>query len=244
MREIVLDTETTGLKPAEGHRIVEVGCVEIVNHIPTGRTWRSLFNPERRVPPDAAKIHGLTTAKLRDAPLFKERVAGLLLFLGDAKLVAHNAPFDAAFLNAELDLAGKEKIEASRWLDTLALARRKRPGKRNSLDALCKDFGISTVTREKHGALTDALLLSEVYARLSDSMQAELGLAFAGEEEVAATPVALRRPAPLRPRISPEEIEAHKAFVATLGEAAIWRRYYQEEQEEREREERLLEAAA
>ncbi|MGO9172647.1 MAG: DNA polymerase III subunit epsilon [Rhodomicrobium sp.] len=224
MREIVLDTETTGLNPAEGHRIVEIGCVEIVNNIPTGRTWHSLLNPQRRVPKDASKIHGLTTAKLRDAPLFKERVAGLFAFLGDAKLIAHNAPFDAAFLNAELALIGKPSIEAQRWFCTLALARRKRPGKRNSLDALCKDFGISTVGREKHGALTDARLLSEVYTRLTDRSQAELFLAPAGEAGQAATP-ALRRKRPLAPRLSPEEAAAHAAFVESLGPNAIWRRY-------------------
>ena len=221
-REIVLDTETTGLSPTEGHRIIEVGCVELKDARPTDRTWHSYFNPQRSISRDASRVHGLTLPKLRKEPLFADRAANLLAFLGeDAKLIAHNANFDAGFLNAEFGRAGLPALNFSRFIDTLAIARLKRPGKKNSLDALCAYFGISTVHREKHGALKDAILLAEVYARLCDKMQTALDLGASAEQAQAEVRAAWRRPIILASRLTREEALEHAAFVATIPNA-IW----------------------
>ena len=176
MREIVLDTETTGLDPLTGHRIVEVGCIELENLVATGRSFQAYFNPEREMPQGAMDVHGLSDAFLSDKPLFAERVEELLAFIGDAQLVIHNAQFDLGFLNAELERAGRPKI-TNAYVDTVSLARQKFPGQRASLDALCERFGVENSHRTKHGALLDAELLAEVYLELSGGRQRDLGLA-------------------------------------------------------------------
>lgn len=227
MREIVFDTETTGLDPIQGDRLVEIGCIELYNRFPTGRTFHCYFNPERDMPEAALKVHGLTIEFLKDQPLFVHKVEELVEFLGEAPLVAHNAIFDLAFLNAELERAGKAGVSRERLIDTLMLARRKHPGGSNRLDDLCQRYRIDNSRRIKHGALLDAELLAEVYVELIGARQANLGLAAAelvGEMRVAA--VAIRtRPQPLAPRLTADERAAHDAFIATLGEAAIWRHY-------------------
>ena len=228
MREIVLDTETTGLNPAEGHRLVEIGAIEIVNQIATGAVFHALINPERDVPADAARIHGHTSAILRDKPTFSAVVDELLAFLGADRLVIHNAEFDMRFLNFELDRAGRAPIGNERVLDTLALARRKHPGLSNSLDALCDRYRIDRSHRIKHGALLDAEILVEVYSELSGGRQRSLSLApeAATRKSRAAKSLAGEpRPALLPERLSPQERAAHAAHVASLGAQAIWRRY-------------------
>ena len=177
MREIVLDTETTGLDPNTGHRIIEIGCVELINHLPTGREWTQFLNPERPLDPAATAVHGITDAMLAGKPVFAEIVEDFLTFLGDAPLVIHNASFDIGFLNAELKRVGFATLPLKRALDTVAMARQKFPGSPASLDALCKRFGIDLATREKHGALIDARLLAEVYLELLGGRQATLTLA-------------------------------------------------------------------
>jgi DNA polymerase-3 subunit epsilon len=228
MREIVLDTETTGLDPLRGDRLVEVGCIELLNSIPSGQTFHRYLNPQRDIPAEAFAVHGLSAEFLADKPFFADVVDDLLAFLGDDPLVIHNASFDVGFLNAELDRCGKGAIARERLVDTLMLARRKFVGVRNSLDDLCGRFGIDTSKRVKHGALLDAELLAEVYLELIEARQAQLGLAAAE----AATTVAAgedrilrKRPAPLGPRLTEAERAAHRAFVATLGEKAIWADY-------------------
>ncbi len=226
MREIVLDTETTGLDPSSGHRVVEIGCIELANRIPTGATYHIYLNPERDMPKEAEAVHGLSIEFLADKPLFAEIVDDLIAFLGDAALVIHNAGFDLAFLNAELDRAGRPGITRERAVDTLTLARRRHPGGPNRLDDLCVRYGIDKSRRTKHGALMDAELLSEVYAELVGGRQAKLGL---GEE--AAT--ARRGPSVAAPRrtrqrvvnLTEVELVAHRVFAANLGPAAIWRDY-------------------
>ena len=228
MREIILDTETTGLDPFEGHRIVEVGCVELVNTIPTGRTWHCYLNPERDVPYQAFEVHGLSTEFLRDKPRFAERAEELLGFIEGAMLVMHNAAFDFGFLNAELERVARPLLRWDRVVDTLALARRRHPGAPANLDALCRRYGIDLTDREKHGALLDCRLLAGVYVELVGGHQARLEFATNGAQAaiLQANDVTLRpRPAPLRPRISAAERDAHRAFVATLGAGALWRRY-------------------
>ncbi len=228
MREIVFDTETTGLDPLTGDRLVEIGCIELVNRFPSGRTFHSYFNPERDMPETALQVHGLTVDFLKDKPLFAHRVEELMDFLGDAPLVAHNAAFDFAFLNDELERAGRLAVSRDRLVDTLMLARRKHPGSPNRLDDLCLRYRIDNSRRTKHGALLDAELLAEVYIELIGERQANLGLAvaaYAGEARAAISLTVRERPQPLPPRISAEEREAHAAFVATLGDAAIWRKY-------------------
>ena len=232
MREIVLDTETTGFDPATGDRIVEIGAVELMNHLPTGRTFHKYLNPQREVPAEAIAVHGLTDEFLRDKPLFADVAAEFASFIGDdAKLIIHNAAFDMKFLNAELKMIGKTQLPWSRALDTLALAREKFPGAQNSLDALCRRFGIDNSSRTLHGALLDSEILAEVYLELIGGRQAALGLPgelLAGGRQEAA-PVrrgpAAQRPVPLPPRISEAEAVAHAAFVAKIGEGALWRRY-------------------
>ena len=222
MREVVLDTETTGLDPASGHRVVEVGAVELVNHIPSGRRFQRYLNPERDMPADAERVHGLTGAFLAQHRRFADEADALLAFVGDAKLVMHNAMFDLGFLNAELERIGKGPIPAERTVDTLAIARRKFPGAPASLDALCKRFGVDRSMREKHGALLDAELLTEVYLELTGGRQPALGLQRAAPQpEVEAAPRAPRTRSP-RPHAPTEaEAKAHAAFIATLKNP-IW----------------------
>jgi DNA polymerase III subunit epsilon len=228
MREIVFDTETTGLDPYQGHRLIEIGCIELVNRIPSGQTFHRYLNPERDVPAEAFAVHGLSAEFLRDKPLFAEIVEELVEFIADAPLVAHNAMFDLGFLNAELDRAGKTLVARERLIDTLLLARRKHPGGPNSLDHLCTRYGIDNARRTKHGALLDAEILAEVYVELIGARQAQLILVEAGgaaaARDAGIAPIRLR-PLPLAPRLTADERDAHIAFVATLGESAIWREF-------------------
>ncbi len=222
MREVVLDTETTGLEPAAGHRIVEIGAVELVNHIPSGRRFQRYLDPERDMPEDAERVHGLTRAFLAGHKRFADEVDAVLAFIGDAKLVMHNASFDLGFLNAELERIARPPIPASRTVDTLALARRKYPGAPASLDALCKRFGVDRSAREKHGALLDAELLTEVYLELTGGRQPGLGLQQAAAPQGAApAPRAARTRTPRPHAPSEAEAAAHAAFVATLDDP-IW----------------------
>ncbi len=225
MREVVLDTETTGLDPADGHRIIEIGCVELMDHFPTGRSFQRYLNPERDMPAEAERVHGITGAFLADKPHFSEVVAELMEFLGDAPLVIHNAGFDLKFLNTELAKIGGAPIPAARAIDTIEIAKVKLPGARYSLDELCKRFGIDLTVREKHGALLDAELLAQVYLELIGGRQKRFVLApsDAGGEAVEESRSARTRPEPLPSLLTIAEREAHAAFVAgELGEVAIW----------------------
>jgi DNA polymerase III subunit epsilon len=224
MREIVLDTETTGLDPLSGDRIVEIGGVEIINLVPTGRVYHSYFNPERDMPPDAARVHGLTDAFLADKPVFASAAADVLDFIGDAPLVIHNAPFDLGFLNAELARLGFPVLPPSRAVDTLVMARRLFPGAPNSLDALCKRFGIDTSAREWHGALLDARLLAEAYLELRGGRQPGLAMNVARERDDA--PLAAETRAYREPRVfgpTEEEKAAHAALLESLDNP-LWKR--------------------
>jgi DNA polymerase III subunit epsilon len=228
VREIVFDTETTGLSPAGGDRIVEIGCVEIHNRVETGRHFHAYFNPDREMPSEAEAVHGLTTIFLSDKPRFSEKVEELLDFLEDSPLVAHNASFDFGFLNFELERCGKPHVCMSRMVDTLTLARSRHPGAKHSLDALCVRFGIDRSHRVKHGALLDAQLLAQVYVELTGGRQIGLGLvADTASVEVrqSAGPVTIREPRPARPH-SPaaEELERHRAFIAQLVNP-LWARF-------------------
>src|SRR5689334_16121608 len=227
MREIVLDTETTGLDPAQGHRLVELGCIELINRIPSGATFHAYINPERDMPAEAFAIHGLSTEFLQGHKRFIEVVDDFLAFIGDAPLVIHNAGFDHAFLCAELKRAERELIARERLIDTLLLARRKHPAGPNRLDDLCARYGIDNSRRTKHGALLDAEILAEVYIELIGARQAQLGLTEAPEARNGAAGIVVmrERPAPLAPRLSAEDLAAHLAFVATLGDDAMWRKY-------------------
>jgi DNA polymerase-3 subunit epsilon len=228
LREIVLDTETTGLDPFQGHRMVEIGCIELVNRIPSGQFFHRYLNPERDVPAEAAEVHGLSTEFLKDKPPFAEIIDDLLEFIGDAPLVAHNALFDLGFLNAELERAGRSPVARERLVDTLLLARRKHPAGPNRLDDLCGRYGIDNSRRTKHGALLDAEILAEVYLELIGARQAQLVLVEAAVGAVGLQPgrIPIRlRPEPLPPRLTAGERDAHLAFLATLGENAIWRDY-------------------
>jgi DNA polymerase-3 subunit epsilon len=229
MREIVLDTETTGLDPYQGHRLVEIGCIELVNRIPSGQTFHRYVNPHRDIPAEALAVHGLTAEFLRDKPDFEEIVEELIAFIGEAPLVAHNASFDLGFINAELERAGKVSIARDRLVDTLLLARRKHPAGPNRLDDLCGRYGIDNTRRVKHGALLDAELLAEVYLELIGGRQAQLILVETGNggaATIAGRAVAIRpRPIALPPRVTDAELAAHAGFLATLGEQAIWRDY-------------------
>ncbi len=223
MREIVLDTETTGLDPDTGDRIVEIGAVELVNHMPTGRTFHAYINPQRDVPQEAVAVHGLTAQFLADKPVFARVAAEFAAFIGEARLVIHNAAFDMKFLNAELGWAGQASVPWARAVDTLELARRRFPGAQNTLDALCRRFGVDNSAREKHGALLDSELLAEVYLELMGGRQPDLSLivAVAGPASGAAW-VVPPRPRPLAPRLTLAEAEAHARFIAGLGEGALW----------------------
>lgn len=221
MREVVFDTETTGLSAASGDRLVEIGCVELVNRVETGRVFHAYINPERPMNPDAQAIHGLSDAFLADKPLFSDIVEDLLDFFDDSPLVAHNASFDFGFLNEELSRLNRPDIPNARMIDTLQLSRTKFPGAKHSLDALCTRFGIDRSHRIKHGALLDAQLLSLVYVELTGGRQIGLGLADAPatlstEPERAVTVARIARP-PRTHTASPDEIERHKAFVAKLS---------------------------
>jgi len=228
-REIVLDTETTGLDPASGDRLVEIGCVELINHIPSGQIWHQYFNPQREMPRAAFEVHGLSTEFLAEKPLFADCAEAFLAFIDDDPLVIHNAGFDLGFLNAELERIGQPAVHDNRKIvDTLTLARRKHPGAQNSLDALCNRYGIDLAARTRHGALLDAEILAEVYGELIGGHQARFELH--GRERRAGRRRARRTAAPPRPEplarlITDDERKAHKAFVATLGEGAIWKVY-------------------
>ena len=232
MREIVFDTETTGLEPAEGHRVVEIGAVELHNHVPTGRTWHRYVNPRRDMPDDAFAIHGISAEFLADKPAFEAIADEFLAFVSGATLVAHNAGFDMKFLNAELGWAGRPPLSEAATVDTLALARRKFPGAMVSLDALCRRFEIDNSRRTYHGALLDSEILAEVYLELIGGRQPGLVLdasrtasagsaASAGGEGWRPRP----RPRPLPGRLSDAERDAHARMVEGLGEGALWRRY-------------------
>lgn len=226
MREIVLDTETTGLDPFQGHRVVEIGCVEIVNCIPTGQIFHVHLNPERNMPAEAEAIHGLSAIFLSDKPKFEEIADRLVEFLGEARIVIHNAGFDLGFLNAELDRLKRPPLARERIVDTLALARRRHPGGPNRLDDLCVRYGIDNSHRTKHGALLDAELLADVYAELIGGRQARLGLdRQSGYSRSAQNASVYRRPTPLPPHITAEEQEAHRAMIEKLGDSSIWSRY-------------------
>jgi len=225
MREIVLDTETTGLDPYQGHRIVEIGCVELVNRIPSGATYHAYINPERDMPAEAEAVHGLTVGFLADKPLFADVVDEFMRFLGDATLVIHNAGFDLAFLNAEFDRVKRPPFPRDRAVDTLTLARRRHPGGPNKLDDLCARYGIDNSRRTKHGALLDAELLAEVYAELVGGRQARLGLVAESVAVRAVVQATRTRPAPLPSFLSEAEQAAHREFITALGADALWRDY-------------------
>ncbi len=229
MREIVLDTETTGFEPTEGHRIVEIGAVELFNHMPTGKTYHQYIDPQRLMPKEAFEVHGLGDDFLRGKPVFKAIGRAFLDFIGDAKLVIHNAAFDMKFLNYELKQVGLPALEWSRAIDTLMIARQKFPGSPASLDALCRRFGVDNSSREKHGALLDSEILAEVYLELIGGRQPDFGLANqpakpAATDAAASADVWRPRPrsTPLPPRVTEQEAAAHSALVAKLGAAALW----------------------
>lgn len=231
MREIVLDTETTGLDPKRGDRLIEIGCIELINRIPTGREYHVFINPERDVPAEAERVHGISTAFLADKPVFKDVFKEFLAFVADDALVIHNAQFDMGFLNFELERVRAAPLSFDRVVDTLALARRKHPAGPNTLDALCKRYGIDNSQRIKHGALMDSLLLAEVYIELLGERQAALilgdhgaGNALGGGRAGRREPAA-QRPEPLPSLLTPEMKAAHRAFVETLGPKAIWNKY-------------------
>lgn len=229
MREIVMDTETTGLDPQQGDRIVEIGGVELVNHLPTGRIYHQYINPERSMPKEAFEVHGLGDDFLRDKPVFSRVAQDFLDFVGDAKLVIHNASFDMAFINAELGWLGRPGLPMTQAIDTLDIARRKFPGAQASLDALCKRFGVDNSGREKHGALLDSELLAEVYLELLGGRQQGLTLerSGSGTETDAVSEsrewTAPKRPEPLASRLTAAETAAHAAFVDEIGDSALWK---------------------
>jgi DNA polymerase-3 subunit epsilon len=226
MREIVFDTETTGFEPDEGHRIVEIGCVELMDHFPTGRTLQFYLNPERDIPIESQRVHGLSAEFLADKALFAHVVDEFLEFLGDAPLVIHNASFDIKFINAELNRVGRRPIPLARTIDTIEIAKRKVPGARYSLDELCKRFGVDLSARAKHGALLDAQLTAEIYLELIGGRQrgfmlAPVEIAAAGSQ--SGHKAARQRPEKLEPRITEAELTAHADFVAReLGEKSLW----------------------
>lgn len=228
MREIVLDTETTGLKPEEGHRLVEIGCVELFNHMPTGRVFHEYINPGRDMPEEAFRVHGLSSAFLADKPAFEAVADAFLAFIDDAPLVIHNAAFDLGFLNAELEWAGRAPLADARAIDTVMMARTKFPGSPASLDALCRRFGVDNSGREKHGALLDSELLAEVYLELIGGREPGLVLESEtgpqpGRANAPAPAPRRARPAPLGPLLTEEERKAHEAFVAEFGGEALWK---------------------
>ena len=230
-REIAFDTETTGLDPRNGDRLVEIGGVELDNHVPTGRTYHVYLNPERDVPIEAFNVHGLSEEFLSDKPKFAEVAQEFLEFVGDAVLVIHNASFDMGFINMELSRVGLGPIPNEQVLDTLAIARKKHPGSPASLDALCSRYGIDNSRRTKHGALLDSEILAEVYLELIGGKQVGLSFAVEEEEDPLDALQGVRRkalpprPVPLPPRIDEAVLERHRAFIAGMGEAALWQAY-------------------
>lgn len=228
MREIIFDVETTGLNPKQGHRIIEIGCIELLDRCTMGKYFHSYFNPDRDMPPDAFKIHGLSSEFLQDKPRFKDIADDLMAFISDAQLVAHNGSFDLGFLNHELTLINLPVVPSTRLIDTLALARQKYPRQPNKLDDLCKRIGISLKRRTKHGALLDSELLTEVYLDLIGARSSDLLLMEKPKEEIKQTEIAASkvRTVPLVSRITDADITAHHEFVASLGNAALWLEYY------------------
>jgi DNA polymerase-3 subunit epsilon len=226
MREVVFDTETTGFEPGDGHRIVEIGCVELLDHFPTGRTLQFYLNPERLVPLESQRVHGLSDEFLADKPLFAHVADEFLAFLGDAPLVIHNASFDIKFINAEFARTGHPLIPLARAIDTIEIAKRKFPGARYSLDELCKRFGVDLTARAKHGALLDAQLTAEVYLELIGGRQRGLMLApaeIAAARAEEAPRAARQRPEKLPPRVSQAELARHRIFIVELlGDKTLW----------------------
>jgi len=230
MREIVLDTETTGLDPYQGHRLVEIGCIELINRFPSGKVFHKYLNPERDMPAEAFAVHGLSVEFLRDKPFFHEICEELVEFIGDAPLVAHNANFDLGFINAELERCKRVLVGRERLVDTLLLARRRHPAGPNGLDHLCQRYGIDNSRRTKHGALLDAELLAEVYVELIGGRQASLILTEEMESGSLSLPggVAIRagaRPGPRLFRVTEDEMAAHREQLGILGANAIWLGY-------------------
>lgn len=228
MREIVWDTETTGFDPQSGDRLVEIGAVELFNHMPTGKVYHQYINPERSMPQEAFAVHGLGDDFLADKPVFKTVAQDFLDFIGDAKIVAHNAKFDMRFINAELKWVGIDPIPMSQSLDTLEIARRKFPGAQNSLDALCRRFGIDNSAREKHGALLDSEILAEVYLELIGGRQPDFALSVVAGQDIAGqggsksqVPIEARK-SPLKSKLTDAEAKAHQDFVEKLGQGALW----------------------
>jgi DNA polymerase-3 subunit epsilon len=229
MREVIFDTETTGLDPAGGDRLVEIGCVEMINRVETGRTYHAYFNPERAMPSEAERVHGLSSIFLSDKPLFADLVDDLLEFIGDSPLVAHNASFDFGFLNNELKRCARDAVDHGRMVDTLVLARTRHPGAKHSLDALCTRFGVDRSQRIKHGALLDAQLLAQVYVELTGGRQIGLGLIAAasdGARQASRATTQVDRPArpPRSHAASDEELERHRAFIAQMANP-LWERF-------------------
>ncbi len=229
MREIVWDTETTGFDPESGDRLVEIGAVELLNHMPTGKVYHQYINPERSMPQEAFAVHGLGDEFLTDKPVFKTVAQDFLDFIGDAKIIAHNAKFDMRFINAELKWVGISPIPMSQSVDTLEIARRKFPGAQNSLDALCRRFGVDNAAREKHGALLDSEILAEVYLELIGGRQPDFALSVVAGQDAAKqsgvrsqVPVASRK-VPLQSKLTEAETKAHREFVENLGDSALWK---------------------
>ena len=227
-REIVLDTETTGLSPQQGDRLVEIGCVELINHIPSGRHYHVYINPQRDMPQEAFRVHGLSEEFLRDKPLFGAVASDFRAFIGDATLVIHNAPFDMGFLNAELEKTGQPRL-TNTVIDTVMVARQKHPGARVSLDALCKHYGIDNSRRALHGALLDSEILAEVYLELIGGKQVSLALIaesqVSGADAIATRAVVPQRPNALPSRLTSEEAAAHAVLLAKMGADAILAQY-------------------
>ena len=228
MREIIFDTETTGLSPAGGDRMVEIGCIEMVGRVETGRHFHAYFNPDRSMPSEAEAVHGLSDIFLSDKPRFSEKVEELLEFIGDSPLVAHNASFDFGFLNHELDRCGRPSVCLTRMVDTLVIARSRHPGAKHSLDALCTRYGVDRTQRVKHGALLDAQLLAQVYIELTGGRQIGLGLvadapAVAAATNESAAPRIVREPRPHRASV--EEEARHRAFMAKIANP-LWERFF------------------
>ncbi|MFD0982229.1 DNA polymerase III subunit epsilon [Tropicimonas aquimaris] len=228
MREIVLDTETTGLDPYDGHRIVEIGGVELDNHVPTGRTYHQYINPRRDMPTEAFEVHGISEQFLADKPVFEAIAQDFVDFVGDALLVIHNASFDMKFLNAELEWAGFKPMPMSQSLDTLAIARKRFPGSPASLDALCRRFGIDNSNRTLHGALLDSEILADVYLELIGGRQPDFALSTSSGGSTSQGQSSWRpgpRPAPLPSRLTAEELDAHKRLIDSLGDDALWKSF-------------------
>lgn len=228
-REIVLDTETTGLSPASGDRIVEIGCVELINHVPTGKNFHVYLNPERDMPEEAFRVHGLSEEFLADKPLFKDEADNFLEFISDGTLVIHNASFDMGFLNAELEAIKKPQLP-NNVIDTVQVARQRHPGARVSLDALCKHYGIDNSRRSLHGALLDSEILAEVYLELIGGRQVALSLSAAAqhaaaEEQIIGTKSRKPRSTPLPSRLTESDQKAHAELVTSFGEKAVWLKY-------------------